>query len=339
MMIKPLKIFYFSLIISRSAGFLLSHQRTVIRPVGRTLSSINLFKAKQDAENNDDFIIDDEFSFFDPTDADLVEKDLERLRHELQKKRVVLETAELALRKAEDIFYQRTHNDTAHLSSSDYGYAVQEARGAFAPGTAVPRSAIRLATANFIRESGNILTGGRATPQNCSAQVLENRAKIKQLRLSNEAIWAREDKRPPIRAPLLIKAPYLFLCVLLDKLFEGDPISRFYFLETVARMPYFSYITMLHTYETLGWWRRSAEAKRVHFAEELNEYNHLLIMESLGGDRKWRVRFFAQHASIAYYFALIAMWIASPTLAYNFRLDVCNPSVSQTLNDFIVCLQ
>ena len=25
--------------------------------------------------------------------------------------------------------------------------------------------------------------------------------------------------------------------------------------------------------------------KRIHFAEELNEYNHLLIMESLGGDQ------------------------------------------------------
>ena len=34
-----------------------------------------------------------------------------------------------------------------------------------------------------------------------------------------------------------------------------------------------------------GWWRRSTETKRIHFAEELNEYNHLLIMESLGGDQ------------------------------------------------------
>lgn len=27
------------------------------------------------------------------------------------------------------------------------------------------------------------------------------------------------------------------------------PIARFWFLETVARMPYFSYISMLHFYE------------------------------------------------------------------------------------------
>jgi ubiquinol oxidase len=31
--------------------------------------------------------------------------------------------------------------------------------------------------------------------------------------------------------------------------------QRFWFLETVARMPYFSYITMLTLYESLGWWR------------------------------------------------------------------------------------
>lgn len=96
------------------------------------------------------------------------------------------------------------------------------------------------------------------------------------LQLSNAAIWEREESRPPVKAPWIIKAPYLFLCVLLDTLFDGAPIERFYFLETVARMPYFSYITMLHAYETLGWWRRSTEAKRVHFAEEYNEFNHLV---------------------------------------------------------------
>ena len=41
-------------------------------------------------------------------------------------------------------------------------------------------------------------------------------------------------------------------------------------------------------------------------------------MEALGGDQKWRVRFFAQHAAVAYYFILIAVWATSPTLAYNF---------------------
>jgi hypothetical protein len=50
-------------------------------------------------------------------------------------------------------------------------------------------------------------------------------------------------------------------------------------------MPYFAYVSLLHLYETLGWWRRSAGMKRVHFEEECNEFHHLLIVESLGGDQ------------------------------------------------------
>ena len=56
----------------------------------------------------------------------------------------------------------------------------------------------------------------------------------------------------------------------------------------------------------------------MHFAEEWNEAHHLLIMESLGGDQRWADRFVAQHAAVVYYFALLLMWVASPTLAYNF---------------------
>ena len=34
-------------------------------------------------------------------------------------------------------------------------------------------------------------------------------------------------------------------------------------VQVVARMPYFSYISMLHLYESLGWWRAGAELRRV----------------------------------------------------------------------------
>jgi hypothetical protein len=44
------------------------------------------------------------------------------------------------------------------------------------------------------------------------------------------------------------------------------PIARFWFLETVARMPYFSYISMLHLYETLGWWSVGYEVRKVSTA-------------------------------------------------------------------------
>lgn len=62
------------------------------------------------------------------------------------------------------------------------------------------------------------------------------------------------------------------------------PIQRFWVLETVARIPYFAYISILHLYESLGFWRAGADLRRVHFAEEWNELHHLQIMESLGGE-------------------------------------------------------
>jgi hypothetical protein len=41
-------------------------------------------------------------------------------------------------------------------------------------------------------------------------------------------------------------------------------------------------------------------------------------MEALGGDQRWADRFVAQHAAVFYYFVLMALWLGSPTLAYNF---------------------
>lgn len=142
---------------------------------------------------------------------------------------------------------------------------------------------------------------------------------LQKLTLNSTAIWEREEARGEIIAPLIIKAPYYVLCYFLDVVFEGSYVpSRFFLLETVARMPYMSYITMLHLYETLGFWRRSADVKRVHFAEEWNEFHHLLVMESLGGDQKWFVRFLAQHSAIFYFLVLTHLFAISPSLSYKF---------------------
>lgn len=168
----------------------------------------------------------------------------------------------------------------------------------------------------------------------CVADATRVRAKLRQLRLSNDAIWAREERRPQVEAPWVLLAPYYALCWVLDAFFDGRPISRFWFLETVARMPYFSYISLLHLYESLGWWRRSAELKRVHFAEEWNEYHHLLIMESLGGDQRWVDRFFAHHAAIAYFWILVGLWLLSPSLSYNFS-ELIEAHAVDTYGEFV----
>lgn len=82
-------------------------------------------------------------------------------------------------------------------------------------------------------------------------------------------------------------------------------------------MPYFSYTTCLHLYETLGWWRTGG-LRLIHFAEEWNELHHLLIMEALGGDRRWQDRFLGQHCAVFYYWALVISFLISPKWSYKF---------------------
>ena len=77
----------------------------------------------------------------------------------------------------------------------------------------------------------------------------------------------------------------------IDKLYEGRDYPRFYALETIARVPYFSFLSVLHLYESFGWWRR-VDYLKVHFAETMNEYHHLLIMEAMGGADSFKDRFF-----------------------------------------------
>ena len=77
------------------------------------------------------------------------------------------------------------------------------------------------------------------------------------LRLSNEAVTQAEVSRiesgngvedvHPVSQVL-----YDGACLLLDRLYDGRPIQRFWFLETIARIPYFSYVSMLHLYESFG---------------------------------------------------------------------------------------
>lgn len=146
--------------------------------------------------------------------------------------------------------------------------------------------------------------------------------RVNALELDDDAVLRRERQREkedgPIEAPLVVRFAFRSLCWLLDVIYGGRPIQRFWVLETVARMPYFAFISMLHLYESLGWWRAGADLRKVHFAEEINELHHLQIMESLGGDALWADRFLAQHAAVFYYWILIVMYLVSPSASYAF---------------------
>lgn len=104
---------------------------------------------------------------------------------------------------------------------------------------------------------------------------------------------------------------------ILDTLYHDRDYARFFVLETIARVPYFAFMSVLHMYESFGWWRR-ADYLKVHFAESWNEMHHLLIMEELGGNSWWFDRFLAQHIAIFYYFMTVFMYAISPRMAYHF---------------------
>ena len=102
----------------------------------------------------------------------------------------------------------------------------------------------------------------------------------------------------------------------IDFFMEDRDFARFYALETVARVPYFAYLSVLHLKETLGWWREPV-LLRIHFAEAWNELHHLRIMEALGGNERFADRFLAQHAAFAYFWAVVALYLFAPEYAYN----------------------
>lgn len=110
---------------------------------------------------------------------------------------------------------------------------------------------------------------------------------------------------------------------ILKVVYEGKPYSYFAALETIARVPYFSYTSVLHLYETLNWLRRK-EYIQIHFAESWNELHHLLIMEELGGNKAFADRFVAQHIAFFYYWIVVALYIISPAVAYDLNKHVEN---------------
>jgi ubiquinol oxidase len=132
---------------------------------------------------------------------------------------------------------------------------------------------------------------------------------------------------------VLIQAIVSFFVFVVDVIYGNRSYARFYVLETIARVPYFSYVSVLHLYETLGFWRK-ADLLKVHFAETWNELHHLLIMESLGGDRYWIDRAIAQHIAVAYYWVVVPLYMLSPKYAY-YLMELIENHAYHTYDDYL----
>ena len=89
---------------------------------------------------------------------------------------------------------------------------------------------------------------------------------------------------------------------IIDYLYRGRNFQRFWVLEEIARAPYFAFLSVLHLRESLG--LRGPEhlyLMKEHFAQTVNETEHLEYMESRGGNSYWIDRFFARHLVLIYY--------------------------------------
>jgi len=109
-----------------------------------------------------------------------------------------------------------------------------------------------------------------------------------------------------------------FLEFILRTFYQDRWYPRFYVLETIARVPYFAYLSVLHLYESLGYWHKSDWLK-VHFAESWNELHHLRIVEALGGGKNWVDRWISRIAVLAYYWTLVFLYMVAPKTAYYFN--------------------
>lgn len=124
-----------------------------------------------------------------------------------------------------------------------------------------------------------------------------------------------------------------FFVFIVDVVYGNRSYARFYVLETIARVPYFSYLSVLHLYETLGSWRK-ADLLKVHFAETWNELHHLLIMESLGGNRHWVDRFTAHLIAVAYYWIVVPLYMLFPRYAY-YLMELIENHAYHTYDDYL----
>lgn len=110
---------------------------------------------------------------------------------------------------------------------------------------------------------------------------------------------------------------------IIDFLYQGLPIERFWVLETIARAPYFSFLSVLHFKESLG--LRTEEhyyLMREHFEQTVNETEHLQEMELRGGADRWFDRFFAYHLVLLYYWIMVGYYIINPISAYHLNAEI-----------------
>ena len=110
---------------------------------------------------------------------------------------------------------------------------------------------------------------------------------------------------------------------ILDFLYQGRDYQRFWVLEEIARAPYFAFLSVLHFRESMG--LRGPEHLQLmkqHFEQSVNETEHLVYMESRGGNAYFIDRFVAKHLVLIYYWSNVVYYWVAPRLAYHLSYEV-----------------
>mmetsp|Transcript_29747 Transcript_29747/g.81722 ORF Transcript_29747/g.81722 Transcript_29747/m.81722 type:complete len:321 (+) Transcript_29747:180-1142(+) len=132
---------------------------------------------------------------------------------------------------------------------------------------------------------------------------------------------------------ILIDSVYDLICFIYPVTGDKRDFARFFVLETVARVPYFAYLSVLHLRETFGE-RGLGDKMRTHYAEADNELHHLLIMEDLGGNENIVDRTLAQTMAFFYYWYVIVVYCISEQAAYHLS-ELIEDHAYDTYNKFL----
>ncbi|NJR31329.1 plastoquinol terminal oxidase [bacterium] len=109
---------------------------------------------------------------------------------------------------------------------------------------------------------------------------------------------------------------------------------RFFVLETVARIPYFSYLSVLHLYQSLGA-KPSIDLLSLHFQESINETYHLRIIEDLGGGSNILDKVFARTLGIVYYWLVVILYLIAPRSGY-YLMELVESEAVLSYNKFLI---
>ena len=109
-----------------------------------------------------------------------------------------------------------------------------------------------------------------------------------------------------------------FSVTVIDFLYRNRDIQRFWLLETMARAPYFAFLSVLHLKESLGLrGDQHIYLMKQHFEQTVNETEHLEYMESLGGGQYLIDRIFARLLVLIWYWGMVKYYLLFPASAYH----------------------